>query len=66
MTVIKMDEPRVVDVPDEWLPVYGISRSTSTAMLELKAVINPLVHAVVQLQERVAALEAQTVGKESE
>lgn len=59
MTVIKANEPHVVDVPEEWLPVFAISSSTSTAVLESKTFINPLVYAVVQLQERVAALEAE-------
>ena len=63
MTVIVKRQVREYDPPPEWQPVYRIGISTDPTMQDLKQIIDPLVLAVVQLQERVAALELEATRR---
>lgn len=58
MSVIVKRRVREYEPPPEWQPVYRIGISTDPTLQDLKQIIDPLVLAVVQLQERVAALES--------
>lgn len=66
MTVIVKRQVREYHPPAEWHPVYRIAISTDPTMQELKKIIDPLVQAVVQLQERVAALESNQGSRGSD